>query len=304
MPLCSGRRTTPKLAPLFFETGPRLHRNKPLSFLGPVRCAKEADDLCADCLDRKKSTDYQLVKRAGKYIPNQETMFHGRMGEPIPGWSRLYGGAWYLAQIEAGYQLSEETQRKVEGYKEISSVSTGMTEDAEKPKKVVKRLKKPVTEKPADKPVDMLIQKSVEVSLETTTVEKPTRAKKFVVKPTEKPAEKPLPAEKPSPVPEPTKPVAEEPEPPKKFQIKAPRKPRTKKQEPAEKPIIGRVEQIHMEDTAVVKVHVKKAEIDGRSVYISATKDKVYDMKFKYIGRWNKSGDTIDTTYADSDQEA
>ena len=300
MPLCLGRRTTPKTAPLFFETGPRLHRNKPLSFLGPVRCAKEADDLCADCLDRQKATEYQLVKRAGKYIPNQETMFHGRISETIPEWSRLYGGPWYLAQIEAGYQLSEETQRKVAGYKEISTVSTGMTEDATKAKKVVKRLKKPVT-KPVEKPVDMLIQKSVEVSLDMATTllekppEKPLRTKKFVPKPAEKPAA-------PEPIPEPVKPVVEEAAPPKKFQIKAPRKPRTKKEEPT-KPVIGRVEQIHMEDTTVVKVHVKKAEVDGRSVYISATKDKVYDMKFKYIGRWNKSDDRIDTTYADSDEE-
>jgi len=60
-----------------------------------------------------KSTEFQLVKRAGKYIPNQETMFHGRITEPIPAWSRLYKGPWFEEQIKAGYTLSEETQQEV-----------------------------------------------------------------------------------------------------------------------------------------------------------------------------------------------
>jgi hypothetical protein len=40
-------------------------------------------------------------------------MFHGRITEPIPAWSRLYKGPWFEEQVKAGYTLSEETQQVV-----------------------------------------------------------------------------------------------------------------------------------------------------------------------------------------------
>jgi hypothetical protein len=60
------------------------------------------------------------------------------------------------------------------------------------------------------------------------------------------------------------------------------------------------VEAAHMEDPTVIKVSVRKTEIDGRSLYVGP-KDKVYDLKFKYLGRWNRREDRVDTTYPDSD---
>ena len=264
-PQCQGRRTTPKAAPLFFENGPRLHRNKPLSFLGIVRCVEEAEDLCISCLERQKSTEYQLVKRAGKYIPNQETMFHGRIGEPIPDWSRLQGGAWFLAQIAAGYEVKGFTPSPVE-----------MSESEAAPKKVVVRRKKVV--KPVEEiPVEIPVAAPAPAPAPT----KKPRAKKVVVKQV-------VEVTVPPPVVAPTT---------KKF--------RPKKAEPVQKPkpIIGVVEQAPMEDITIVKVVARKTEIGGRALYVSGKKDKVYDLKFKYIGRWNRREDKVDTTYPDSDAE-
>ena len=53
----------------------------------------------------------------------------------------------------------------------------------------------------------------------------------------------------------------------------------------------------------IVRIKVKVTEIDGRTVYLSNVKDKVYDMKYNYLGRYNRKADKIDTAYADSDAE-
>jgi hypothetical protein len=96
--------------------------------------------------------------------------------------------------------------------------------------------------------------------------------------------------------------LPKEPEPvvpaPKKLQLKG--RPRQKKTVAESKPVVGIVEVVPMEDPTVIKVSVRKTEIDGRSLYVGP-KDKVYDLKFKYLGRWNRREDRIDATYPDSD---
>ena len=166
MPQCQGRRTTPKSAPLFFAGCPRLHKNKPLSFLGPARCTNDAEDLCADCQTRLRSTENQLVKRGNKYIPNQETMFHGRISEPIPPWSRLYKGHWFEEQVKAGYTLSEDTQEAVTAMERATYTDINM--------------------KPVVRPTDMIIGSVVEVEIP------PLKKKKSVIKPVVKPVAKPV----------------------------------------------------------------------------------------------------------------
>ena len=210
MPHCNGRRTTPKSDPLFFTTCPRLHKNKPLSFLGVTRCKSEAVDLCDDCLARKHSTDYQLEKRGNKYIPNQETMFHGRFDEPIPLWSRLYKGPWFQKQLDAGYTVSSEVSEKAEAmlqatYKEISREPTDrMVEGSTPPKpppkkkfvlkKPVEPIAEPVTEPvaqpiakpiPRKKPPTKPSHKAHPIGLVTTTFEEELAVKKVSVKKTE-----------------------------------------------------------------------------------------------------------------------
>ena len=297
---CQGRKTTPKSAPLFFETGPRLHRSKPLSYLGIVQCANEAEDLCVACLDRQKATAYQLEKRAGKYIPNQETMFHGRMSEPIPKWSRLEGGEWFQAQIVAGYAVSN-------AHKEIATSPVEMGDVAAPPviKKLIRRKKVAVasTETPKPEPV----------ALPTTKKREPKKVGVMLIS-------EPL---VPPPVtmlhatsgfvgredvkPKRTKkvPVAVSPEitevvPIPMDQVKAVPKP--KRVFKPKKKVIGIVD-VSADDIPVTKIQVKKEEIGGVSVYVAETKDKVYDLSYSYLGRWNRKEGRVDTTFPDSDAE-
>jgi hypothetical protein len=48
-------------------------------------------------------------------------------------------------------------------------------------------------------------------------------------------------------------------------------------------------------------VKVRKTEVDGRSLYLDPAKDKLYDMKFKYVGRL-KDGGIVDHPDSDADQ--
>lgn len=50
----------------------------------------------------------------------------------------------------------------------------------------------------------------------------------------------------------------------------------------------------------VVTIHVRKVEIDGRNLYLDPRKEKLYDLKFKYIGRL-KDGEIH--SFPDSDAE-
>ena len=287
---CEGRKTTPKSAPLFFETGPRLHRSKPLSYLGIVQCTNKAEDLCAACLDRQKATAYQLEKRAGKYIPNQETMFHGRMGEPIPKWSRLEGGEWFQAQLAAGYMLTNAHKENSTSPVEMSDVVAPVI------KKIVRRKKVAVasTETPKPEPIPATKKREPKkvgvipepISPPQATMlhatsgfvgredAKPKRTKKAVAVTQEITEVVPIPLDAPKP--------------------KRVFKPKKK--------VIGIVEAA-TDDIPVTKIQVKREEIGGVSVYVAETKDKVYDMSYAYLGRWNRKEGRVDTTFPDSDAE-
>lgn len=55
------------------------------------------------------------------------------------------------------------------------------------------------------------------------------------------------------------------------------------------------------EPTRVVEIKVRRITVDGRQVLLSQQKDKVYDLKFNYLGRYNSREDKIVTGYPDSD---
>ena len=291
---CEGRKTTPRSSPLFFESGPRLHKSKPLSFLGIVRCTNKADGLCANCMDRQRSTAYQLEKRAGKYIPNQETMFHGRIGDPIPKWSRLYKGEWFQAQLAAGYTLSDETRKQAEnGVKELPSISTEMSDTAVVlPVKRVVHRKKVITTTPSQA-VENPREPEPNPEIAPPPMVKKRQSKKVIGSLT--PAPVAVPTVVPSPVPKSSE----------QTTLSTPAKPkrRYKKVTTPTPSIIGVVTPTPLEDYNLVKIIVKKVNIDGRSLYVSEPKDKVFDLKYNYLGRWNRLEDRVDTTFPDSDAE-
>ena len=226
--------------------------------------------------------------------------------------------------------MSEETRRKAaNGVKELPPVPVEMSDVGASIELVVKKIvhrKKVVAEAPA-------------VIAVVEPAEKP--AEKPVQKPVEKPVEKPVQKKQQPKKVVKAAPVADPvvPEPPKKVRVKkvpkkaaeepdriepvpppvtmlhttsgfVPRDPVPKPKRQSKKvvakttPIIGIVAPSPLEeDPTVVKIAVKKVVIDGRDLYVSEQKDKVFDLKFQYLGRWNRKEDRIDTTYPDSDAD-
>jgi hypothetical protein len=102
----------------------------------------------------------------------------------------------------------------------------------------------------------------------------------------------PAPAPAPPPVPVPAPAPAPAPVQPKKRASK-------QKAQPVPTAIIEPCQ----DNPIIVNIKVQAIEIDGRTVYFNSEKGKVYDMKYNYLGRYNRRQDKIDTTYADSDLE-
>jgi len=55
-----------------------------------------------------------------------------------------------------------------------------------------------------------------------------------------------------------------------------------------------------MAEMPVVQIPVKKKEIGGTTYYLGPD-DKVFDMKFKYVGRYDKEADEVNRDILDSD---
>jgi len=199
-------------------------------------------------------------------------MFHGRVTEPIPGWSRIFKGAWFEQQIAAGYTVSAETLEKVTRLAKTTYKSEA----------------KSVKMKPKVEGAVLQIDLTP-----ASPLKKKIQIKKSVSAPTIAVAQSPV-ARSPAP----NTPAASEAT-PKKKRILKPKPPVTPKPE-----VLGFVDPTaSIEEPEVIRIPVKCVEIDGRSLYIEPTKDKVYDLKFAYLGRYNRKEDRIETGYADSDAE-
>jgi len=210
-----------------------------------------------------------VLKCDGKYVANQDSLLHGLVGEEPPVWSHVYKGKWFCEfSKKNGMELDEAVERRAE--EALAAASADSLKGS------------------GDTPVDMArAKKSVEPVVEAVTVAEPTPAppaKKFRAKKVVS-AEAPVVA---APVP-----VAAAPKPV--------RKPKQVIQKP--QAAIGIINPKPLHDIEVVKIAVKKFEIDGRTIYLSTKKDKVYDLKFNYLGRYNRADDCIETKYPDSDTE-
>lgn len=291
MATCKGRLAAielPDKTPVAFES--IANGKKPVLFSIPKVCAgtAERDGLCRACLERSARTATAVEKRGGKYVPNQQILLHGRFGEPLPAWSHMFGGAWFCqTQAEKGLKIPAAVAAAIKAVEPKS----GPVEPVEMPPKRV-AAGAPTGEPTAqivgaDKPKAKRTTKKVAaapaieiVPLKTAVVDvsaAPNVAAPSVAAPVAAPSEA-APA-------------------PKKFAPK-----RTKKAEAAAPTPIAIIKPTPL-DVEVLEVKVRKIEIDGRTVYLSPEKDKVYDMKFNYIGRYNRRDDKIDSRYADSDRE-
>jgi len=288
---CLGRLCSKEVV-YFTAEGPRLHRNKPLLFLLPKRCSTsvgEENELCTQCTSKQTATRNSLEKRGTKYIPNQGCLLHGIIIEPIPEWSRLYKGGWWSKQIEDGYSMSPETLEK----SEQAFCSTHKDIDTKVDMKLASAKEVPKSTK---EPRQRMTRKKVSTPIIAITVAP------IVIPPFVKPVVAP-PLKVTAPVVVAPSPVAVAPPVPVKKQArrakavpKAVPPPSTEVQIPFRitdtTPIIP---------TEVIEVEVVKIEIDGRQLWLDKAKDKVYDLKYNYLGRIKD--DTIDSSFPDSDYE-
>lgn len=239
---CLGRlvKDAPKdINMLRFEDGQGL-------FHIPFRCELTAKggDLCDSCRAREKKTQEKVAEITGTTIKGTlPSYLMGRVTEPIPFWSRLYGGAWYNLKIEEGCIVSEQNMARAK--KAAAAAYDGVE-----------------TVEPQPMPGSRKTKTKAKVAPVVAEVA-PVVAKPLVAKP-----------------------------PPKKRQPKqtvAPEAPVAVLAEPTQE----------LPVESVREVRVRKREIDGRSLYLGP-KDKVYDLKFKYLGRLKEESIV---SFPDSDAE-
>jgi hypothetical protein len=295
---CIGR--IPAKDEVYFTTGPRLHRNKPLLYLLPKRCPQLATDtLCAHCIHKRDATAASIEKRGNKYIPNQGSLLHGTILEPIPIWSRLYKGVWYTQQIEAGYTLEPDVLEKAENA-HADTHKEGDYACIEMPKKKVEMPVMPV--KAEEVPVKPKRKFKKKVAEDVVQVVEPPVVEPQVVEPQVAPKRM---AKKKVSTPVVPTPAVPTPAVPTLAPIVAPpvKCVPTPKPTKATLPVaIGKITDVTaVVPSVVLEIKVKKTTLDGRSVYINYQNDKVYDMKFNYIGRSKDT--TIDSSFPDSDAE-
>jgi len=289
---CLGRLQSKDV--VYFEAGPKLHRNKPLLFLLPRRCveSKSIGDLCTGCNSKKESTQASLEKRGNKYIPNQACLLHGTIVEPIPIWSRLYKGVWWYKQVEMGYTASADTLEKATNAflnthkdNEIPVVDMKLTKTAESAKEGSTKKGRPTRKKVAT-PIVNVIKSHEEVPVAVPAV--------AAVVPAVVPA-----------VPAAVVPAAVAAVPAASVAPKKVKKPAIKKvvvPKVETSPLLVITDMKHVVPTEVIDIEVVKYEMeDGRVVWLNKAKDKLYDMKYNYLGR--KKGDSIDSSFPDSDRE-
>ena len=233
---------------LSFEEGGMFHL--------PLRCERmtRSGDLCDMCAEKEGKTKAKLVGITGRTIGGAlPSYLMGRVTEPIPYWSRMYGGEWYNLKIEEGCTLSEENMVKVKAavekaYEGVEQVAPEVAPD----KKAVRKPKANAVPKAEAEP----------------KVEAPKAVKILENLPTVKA----VPAPK--------------------------RRVNAKKQILPQAIVEG---ELDVSEYEVVRITVEKREVDGRSLYLDPAKDKLYDMKFKYVGRL-KEGAIVDHPDSDADQ--
>jgi hypothetical protein len=270
----------------------------------PYRCDRVAagsKGLCSACCAKEERTAAKVaqMKPGNTTIGGQLPSFlNGRVGEPIPFWTRLYDGAWYRLKVEGGATLSEATMGRVK--KAVAEAYQGEAQP-------------PPAPLPDGKGARQGRKKKEVVAAPSVAAVAPTPASPTVMEALAEAAAKvPAPAMAPAPVaavPTPVpavatstantpaaKPVKKTPAAAKKKTVAAPA--------PSSDAPVARIstesEPTPVED--VVTATVKKTELAGRSVYLEAQKGKVYDLKFHYLGRWDSKKEKI-VAHPDSDAE-
>jgi hypothetical protein len=255
----------------------------------PFRCDRMTKEgapfgLCLKCQDRKEKTDAKAAGITGTTMPGMlPACLNGIVGEPIPYWTRLIGSAWFNLKLEAGCRISEVDMARAKK----AVVAAGLA-GAEQPPPApmpegVKKRGGGRKKKDAAAPAAPAAQ-TIQTILNFPAAEEPV-----------------------APPPPPPPPAAAAPAPKKRGPKKAAGA-AAAAAAPALDPLAGPVALLRttgMPDPVedILQIQVRSQEIDGRKVYVDSQKGKVYDLKFRSIGRWDTAADKI-VPFPDSDTEA
>lgn len=138
----------------------------------PIRCTASAPngDLCESCDAKHKKTQEKVREITGATLKGVlplhfPSYLMGRVTEPIPFWSRLYGGAWYTGKIESGSTVSEETMAKAK--KAVATAYEGIEAVAAQPMPAKGKAKAAAPKSKQVAPVAIIPHPTQELPVET-----------------------------------------------------------------------------------------------------------------------------------------
>ena len=265
--------------------------NKKNRFYMEMRCEKtriQGSEFCEAC--QHKDPDY--------HYPSSRRFDHGKINEPIPDRSHIFGGSWYDAQVKrwgepssdviadalnhqkearAGYKVEEPSSLSIPSQPAMSSL----------PKKRGGRKKATTAETPKELP--LILQSDPPTEKTSLTID-------TMLTPPSTPSASATAASAASTAPKKRKPAAKPKAKPVQPPIAAPPVPDTI--QPTHKEV--EMEEVVMADYDVVRVRV----IPFRdSMWLEDTKKKVYRRTGEYVGRYDPMADRIDEEVPDSDEE-
>ena len=296
-----------------FDSDSSKESTSKLYFHIPFRCDKMGleNGLCVYCLERERQTDEKVVAAGGAAISaTHQSLLHGRVGEPIPSWSHIFGGAWFNLKMESGYTISTAAMTRVK--KAVEAIEPGGILPGAEPMPEGRRRKAkgsaPMTE--AKGMAQAILEGRSFLSSHSAAAAKVTAAGRATT-----PPQPPLTITVPKAPPSPTTPASTTSVTPGTAKKRGPKKASggattkatatatstatpvtvaTAFADPTDK--VSPVEDI-------VHIVVRRVTIDGRTLYLDPKKQKLYDMKYKYVGRYDSAGERINRDFPDSDVE-
>jgi hypothetical protein len=232
----------------------------------PYRCERVTrnGDLCENCSEREQKTIEKMRGITGTTIKGMlPSYLNGRVTEPIPFWSRLYDGAWFRLKIEAGSRVSESVMAKARKAVAVAYEGVKTVEPQAMPGgRKIKTKKAPAEVIAAAPPPPTSVPLAAPLAV-----------------PLAVPLAAPLAVPLAAPLPKAKKRII---------------KPAT-----AQPVAILSTNELPVED--IMQIHVRRIEVDGRHLYFDGKKEKLYDLKFKYLGRLK---DGVIVPFPDSDADA
>ena len=262
------------------------------SFHLPFRCDKMglANGLCGVCLERERRTAEKVSAARGMTLgATHPSLLHGRVGEPIPFWSHVFGGAWFNLKMGSGYTLSTDAMVRAKKAVEAIEPSAQLPAAEPMPEGLARRGRKPAASK---------VKTVVQAKLEFPVAEEMCHESPSIPMAILTPLTITIPVS-PASTATPTKKKAA-----KKVGAGAAAAAKAVATTPmgvALAFVDPTTRAAPVED--IVRIVVKRVEVDGRTLYLDSKKQKLYDMKYKYVGRYDSTAQRIDKTFPDSDVE-